>query len=51
MSVCGSKITETKKNMRLLKRVYLFPIFFFVRECFNSSYLLVLSEKKNHQTS
>ena len=28
MSVCGSKNTETKKNMRLLKRVYLFPIFF-----------------------
>lgn len=28
MSVWGSKITETKKNMRLLKRVYLFPIFF-----------------------
>ena len=28
MSVCRSKTTETKKNMRLLKRVYLFPIFF-----------------------
>ena len=28
MSVCRSKNTETKKNMRLLKRVYLFPIFF-----------------------
>ena len=26
--VCGSKNTETKKNMRLLKRVYLSPIFF-----------------------
>ena len=28
MSVCKSKNTETKKNMRLLKRIYLFPIFF-----------------------
>lgn len=45
MSVCRSKNTETEKHA-LIKKSISISDFFFVRECFNSSYLLVLSEKK-----
>ena len=52
MSVCGSKNTETKKDMRLLKRVYLFPIFFSSENSLiRLIYWFFLRKKKKHQTS